>query len=195
MYIQMNICNIWQSFSLVVTSTSAQHEKNTVRSSRKVGIDIWQQFHHPSEQLQLLQISFWMLHERASFAFCRDSLQKTCKPVLRLQLEVNVCFQLIMKPQHFVVDDLVAPNLSVWMRAGPREWGVEEGGLVPTRSLRQRCEGSACFLGKRAAAKSRCRGAPQGQRHESRLEEVQCESRQGWAWITVSCLLCRRMGD
>ncbi|KAA8594034.1 hypothetical protein FQN60_004868 [Etheostoma spectabile] len=57
-------------------------------------------------------------------------------------------------------------------------------GLEPTRSFRQCCEGSTCFLGKGAAAKSRCRGTPQGQCPESRLEEVQCESREGWAWIT-----------
>ncbi|XP_042342933.1 mastermind-like protein 2 [Plectropomus leopardus] len=33
-------------------------------------------------------------------------------------------------------------------------------GAEPTRSLRQCCEGSTCFLGKGAAAKSRCRALP-----------------------------------
>lgn len=87
-----------------------------------------------------------------------------------------------------VVGDLVAINPSVRIRQGPT-------GVEPTRSLWQRCEGSTCFLGKGVEAKSRCREAPQGLRPESRLEEVQCESWQRWAWITVSCLHCCMMGD
>ena len=68
--------------------------------------------------------------------------------------------------------DLVAPHPSVRTRAGAG------GAPEPTGSARQRCEGSTCFLGKGAAAKSRCRGVPRGRRPESRLEEVQCESRR-----------------
>ncbi|KAK9521182.1 hypothetical protein VZT92_021011 [Zoarces viviparus] len=83
----------------------------------------------------------------------------------------------------------------LWRRTSLSKDKSGATGVEPARSPWQCCEGSTCFLGKGAAAKSRCRGAPRGQRPESRLEEVHCESRQGWAWITVSCLHCRRMGD
>lgn len=69
----------------------------------------------------------------------------------------GTCQNLSICPKHFA-DDLVAPPPSVRLRAGP-------SGLSLQVTL-QHCEGSTCFLGKGAAAKSRCRGPPQGQHPE-----------------------------
>lgn len=143
---------------------------------------MWQQFRNLSDYLLLIQIFISIL---------RDGLKITLTKNTKTQITTVTKDESLLAVDNeslAFVGDLVAPHPSARIRVGPT-------GVEPTRSLWQRCEGSTCFLGKGVEAKSRCREAPQGQRPESRLEEVQCESRQHWAWITVSCLHYCRMGD
>lgn len=94
----------------------------------------------------------------------------------------------LSKDSSAFVGDLLAPQPSLTIRAGPR--GLSLAGH----------SGSA-VKGVLVSWERELRPSPDAEalRRDSvlrpGLEEVQCESRQSWAWITVSCLHCCRMGD